>query len=598
MEGLWLKQVMATAVPWAFAFLVGGLLLRENRENRNPLEWTLVDRCLLVVALYFFAGGVSSFVYGFAALQTDQFSFVNWSGMELYYKGVRATGIVWVAFVVIGIVVRRRAPESRVFAHAVLQYIALSVAGVCYVYGPVTHPAPVLLSMALGTLIFLLLEPAFAVPWLASFSFIIVASTVATVTGLIPYAPFYTSAPFQDGAIAPLYLVATEAFVLVLFWVMLLLTAYIFLRWRDRETKFSDMSALLKKMFGRYLSTEVMNAILKDPSSLELGGERRTVTIMMTDLRGFTALSERLEPEKVVQMLNAYFEVMVDIVLKYHGTINEFIGDALLVIFGAPNEMPNRNAQAIACAIDMQNAMTDVNRENRLNGLPELEMGIGLNEAEVIVGNIGSSKRSKYAVVGSGVNMASRIESYTVGGQVLISESVKREATDILRIDDRVDVLPKGALATFSIYDVGGIGGPYNLALDEKKPDYAVLSKEIPLQYAVLDGKDVEKKGRQGHMVRLSRKGAAMDLQGNVDALTNLKLNLSDVDEELAQKDFYGKVIAPLSNGQPIYSVRFTAVPPEVSAYFKALLKYAVNEESAPADPALVRPYEGTQEDL
>ena len=140
-EGLWLKQVMATAVPWAFAFLVGGLLLRENRENRNPLEWNLVDRCLLVVALYFFAGGVSSFVYGFAILQADPLSFVNWSGMGLYYTGIRATGIVWVAIVVLGLWMRRRAPENRVFAHVVLQYSALNIAGACYIYGPVGQGA-------------------------------------------------------------------------------------------------------------------------------------------------------------------------------------------------------------------------------------------------------------------------------------------------------------------------------------------------------------------------------------------------------------------------------------------------------------------------
>ena len=186
-------------------------------------------------------------------------------------------------------------------------------------------------------------------------------------------------------------------------------------------------SELIKKMFGRYLSTEVMNSLLEDPSALELGGERRKVTIMLTDLRGFTALSERLKPEQVVQMLNSYFEVMVDVILQYNGTINEIIGDSLLVIFGAPQEMLNRTQQAIACAIEMQNAMADVNEQNRALGLPELEMGIGLNETEVIVGNIGSSKRSKYAVVGSGVNMTSRIESYTVGGQILISESVRLE---------------------------------------------------------------------------------------------------------------------------------------------------------------------------
>ena len=166
---------------------------------------------------------------------------------------------------------------------------------------------------------------------------------------------------------------------------------------------------------------------------------------MMTDLRGFTALSERLEPEQVVQMLNSYFEVMVDVVLQYNGTINEIIGDALLVIFGAPQQMPDRAQRAIACSIEMQNAMKEVNERNKKMGLPELEMGIGLNDAEVIVGNIGSSKRSKYGVVGSGVNLASRIESYTVGGQVFISESLRKEVGEVLRIDGQLEVFPKGS---------------------------------------------------------------------------------------------------------------------------------------------------------
>ena len=218
---------------------------------------------------------------------------------------------------------------------------------------------------------------------------------------------------------------------------------------------------------------------------------------MMTDLRGFTALSERLEPERVVQLLNSYFEVMVEEVLKYNGTINEFIGDALLVVFGAPQEMPDRAEHAIACAIAMQNAMGRVNAENRQNSLPELEMGIGLNEAEVVVGNIGSSKRSKYAVVGSGVNMASRIESYTVGGQILISESVRRQAEGMLRIDAQREVLPKGAETPLKIYEVGGIAGRFNLALEERRDDPVLLARRIPLQYTLLEGKHVGRKGAQ-----------------------------------------------------------------------------------------------------
>jgi len=334
-------------------------------------------------------------------------------------------------------------------------------------------------------------------------------------------------------------------------------------------------SELIKKMFGRYLSTEVMNSLLDDPSALELGGERRKVTIMMTDLRGFTALSERLKPEQVVQMLNSYFEIMVDVVLQYNGTINEIIGDALLVIFGAPQEMSDRAQQAIACAIEMQNAMAKVNEQNRAQGLPELEMGIGLNETEVIVGNIGSSKRSKYAVVGSGVNMTSRIESYTVGGQILISESVRQEAGEVLRIDAQRDVLPKGAETPLRIYEVGGIAGRFNLALEEKGSTLVTLARQIPLRYTVLKGKDIGKKGIEGSVVRLSKNCAEITLSAPVEVMTNLKMNLGDVDEKLSVRDFYGKVIKRSGEKGQTHVVHFTSVPPEVDAYFQALRQYA-----------------------
>ena len=337
---------------------------------------------------------------------------------------------------------------------------------------------------------------------------------------------------------------------------------------------------LLKTMFGRYLSTEVMASLIENPSALELGGEKRRVTIMMTDLRGFTALSERLEPEQVVQMLNSYFEVMVEVVLEFQGTINEIIGDALLVIFGAPQEMPDRAQRAIACAIKMQNAMATVNKQNRAQGLPELEMGIGLNETEVAVGNIGSSKRSKYSVVGSGVNMTSRIESYSVGGQVLISESVRHEAGDILRIDVQREVLPKGAETPIKIYEVGGISGSYNLALEGKAPKLVTLTRQIPLKYTVFEGKSVGKKELEGFVIRLSKKCAEIVLDGPVEILTNLKMNLRDVDENLVIKDFYGKVIENSWQKEHVQLVRFTSVPSEVDAYFQSHRQHATKLQS------------------
>lgn len=333
-------------------------------------------------------------------------------------------------------------------------------------------------------------------------------------------------------------------------------------------------SELLKKMFGRYISTEVMNSLLEDPSALELGGERRRVTIMMTDLRGFTALSERLEPEQVVQMLNSYFEVMVDVVLQYNGTINEIIGDALLVIFGAPQQMPDRAQRAIACAIEMQNAMKEVNERNKKMELPELEMGIGLNDAEVIVGNIGSSKRTKYGVVGSGVNLASRIESYTVGGQVFISESLRKEVGEVLRIDGQLEVLPKGVEAPLRIYEVGGIAGHYNQALEGKEPAMVGLAQQIRFRYTVLGGEHVGKERLEGFVVRLSEKSAEIALEESVELHANLKINLEEVDDELAAKDLYGKVVGRSAKKKLTQLVRFTAVPPEVAAYFLAFRKH------------------------
>jgi adenylate cyclase len=343
----------------------------------------------------------------------------------------------------------------------------------------------------------------------------------------------------------------------------------------EERERLADLTALLKRMFGRYLSTEVMKSLIENPSALELGGERRRVTIMMTDLRGFTALSERLEPEQVVQMLNVYFEIMVEVVLKYNGTINEIIGDALLVIFGAPQDMPDRTHRATACAIEMQNAMSQVNEENRVQGLPALEMGIGINETEVIVGNIGSSKRSKYTVVGSGVNMTSRIESYTVGGQILISESVRQEAGEVLRIDAQREVLPKGAEVPLRIYEVGGIAGQYNLALEWKDPVLVTLARQIPLRYTVLEGKNVGKKGLEGSVIRLSEKTAVITLDEPLELLTNLKMNIGDVDEKLSTRDFYGKVIERAEEIGHAHVVCFTSVPPEVDAYFQSHRQHA-----------------------
>ena len=199
---------------------------------------------------------------------------------------------------------------------------------------------------------------------------------------------------------------------------------------KDQKRQLQELNAALevrnrfiRQTFGRYLSDEIVETILEKPDGLKIGGEKRQATILMSDLRGFTSLSEGLPAEDVVSMVNIYLETMTEIILKYQGTIDEFIGDGILVIFGAPFQRPDDARRAVACAVDMQLAMASVNDRNRQAGYPEVALGIGVNTGKMVVGNIGSKKRTKYGVVGRNVNLTSRIESYTVGGQIFISEN-------------------------------------------------------------------------------------------------------------------------------------------------------------------------------
>jgi class 3 adenylate cyclase len=381
----------------------------------------------------------------------------------------------------------------------------------------------------------------------------------------IPLTPWMSEAMYYGNALSAFFVISVSV------------AAYDILTLRAQEAlgrekaRSDEMAQLLRTMFGRYLAPEVMASLLEKPAGLELGGEKRRVTVMLTDLRGFTALAERLAPEQVVRMLNGYLDIMLRVIERHQGTVNEFIGDALLVLFGAPQDMPDRAERAVACAIEMQNAMAEVNARNGAAGLPQLEMGIGLNDTEVVVGNIGSAKRSKYAAVGAGVNLASRIESFTVGGQVLVSESVRRAVGDKLRVDGQREVLPKGAEAPLRIYEVGGIAGRFNVALAAPAPELVRLAAAEPVRYAMLQGKEGDSARGEGALLRLCRSHAELETASPPPAFSDLRLSLTAAGDALARRDFYGKVVAL---GPPAL-VRFTALPPEVDAYFEALRRRA-----------------------
>ncbi|MEW6492765.1 MAG: adenylate/guanylate cyclase domain-containing protein [Cyanobacteriota bacterium] len=327
----------------------------------------------------------------------------------------------------------------------------------------------------------------------------------------------------------------------------------------------------IRKTFGRYLTDEVVANLLENPGGLKLGGERRTVTILTSDLRGFTALAERLPPEEVIKVLNIYLGYMTSIITKHQGTIDEFMGDGILVLFGAPTAREDDAQRAIACAVAMQLAMDSVNEKMKELDLPQLEMGIGINTGDVVVGNIGSEKRSKYGVVGSQVNLTYRIESYTVGGQILISELTLKQAGSIVKIEGYKEVSTKGVKKPITIYEVGGIGGKYNLFLKREEELYFPLDEAIPIRYAILDGKHVSNVMLSGNLVKLSSKGAELRASEPVAALSNIKFNLLTPNAPgSASEDIYAKVLEkPMDNGT--FCIHFTSIPPNIEVILDEL---------------------------
>lgn len=214
----------------------------------------------------------------------------------------------------------------------------------------------------------------------------------------------------------------------------------------------------IRRVLGQYISEPVAEALLESPEKLELGGERRRVTLMMTDLRGFTELSTRVEPEEVVRILNDYLGIVIEIINKFGGTIDNIIGDALLVLFGTPVAKQDDALRAVACAVEMQRAVMAMKPG-------EVAMGVGISTGDVVVGNIGTHRFRKYSVIGNAVNLAARIEAFTLGGQILICEDTLQEVKADVRVDGRMRVKVKGIPGPVFIYEVGGVQGPYRVEL-------------------------------------------------------------------------------------------------------------------------------------
>lgn len=315
-------------------------------------------------------------------------------------------------------------------------------------------------------------------------------------------------------------------------------------------------NSFLRRTFGRYLSDDVVSSLLESDEGLEIRGERRRVSILVADLRGFTSLTEALAPDEIVSILNNYLATMADVIQEYQGSVDEFLGDAILAHFGALTTREDDAERAVACAIAMQLAIEHVNRTNGERGLPAVEMGIGVATGDVIVGNLGSEKRSKHTAIGSAVNLASRIEGHTLGGEILMSQATFEDVAGLVQVDRVREVWPKGFEAPQQVHRVVGIHGKYELAIPSERALFVELAERIGIRFALLEGKAVSGRVHEGEIAALSSTGARILCDAEVPDLAELRIEI--IGTEGADGVCYAKVVDREAGVEAVLTVRFS----------------------------------------
>jgi adenylate cyclase len=206
--------------------------------------------------------------------------------------------------------------------------------------------------------------------------------------------------------------------------------------------------------YSRFLPEYVVKQMLENPDSFKLGGVSQTITILFADIRGFTRISEHAPPERIVNLLNRYFSAMTDIIFAHGGTLDKYLGDGLMALFGAPTATPDDANNALNAAVAMQRRVLGINVELSKEGLPEIGVGMGLHTGEVVVGYIGSERRSEYTAIGDAVNTCSRLESNAKGGEILMSDATAKAARSRYKLRPREPITVKNREQPVVLWEV------------------------------------------------------------------------------------------------------------------------------------------------
>lgn len=299
--------------------------------------------------------------------------------------------------------------------------------------------------------------------------------------------------------------------------------------------------------------------------------DSRRVTILLSDLRGFTAVAEKYTALEMVEALNRYFERMSEIIIRHGGTIDKFMGDAIMALFGAPIAHADDLEAALTCAIEMQIAMQDVNEINKGYGMAPLYMGIGINTGEVVAGHLGSALHSEYTVIGDQVNLASRVEAHSLRGQILLSENTYLLARDFIETGDLNEVKVKGKKGAVRMYELLATRRPHLLTAPRREiRNSPRVEVDMPLTFQKLGGKIVLPQEHLARIIDLSYGGMYIVSPVPVEPFSDIKIGLSLSFFGSALTEIYAKVLrVSMVNQGYECRVEFTSIDANVALVIK-----------------------------
>ena len=322
----------------------------------------------------------------------------------------------------------------------------------------------------------------------------------------------------------------------------------------------------------------LLKQTIKNNLLSERTAETKHISILLSDLRGFTAISEKYSPLIVIELLNRYFSRMSEIIDKHQGMIDKFMGDSIMVLFGAVENTRDDLLNTLSCAIEMQIAMNDINQISESLGMAKLFMGIGINTGEVVAGTLGSDIYREYTVIGDQVNLVSRVEAHSLRGQILLTENSYRLAKEFIEVGEINEVFVKGKSNAIKMYELIALKGNQLMRVPKreirKSPRVTV---NMPLEYQRVANKKILEKSFKGLVIDISYGGLFAQTNDYIEPFTEIKMKISRSLIGAESSDIYARVLNCESFGSYFEThLEFTALDDYARKAIKAYVDQLV----------------------